>query len=1529
MHLLKAYLLIAMVSLVLAACGSGGVNTTKDAATFCAENQLLNSLGRCTAAVAVDVDGDGTNDGLDFNGDNVPDLLFSAKTSADSNITPIDINSDGVNDYFLVETDNKIALYDNETGSGENIFVVINEDGRLAGVDANRDGQVDEASDVVASVIADEAAPTLSADVTEGFYPSKQTVKLTCLDDIACGAIVFTTDGSVPSFSASVSGQKTIVLGASAELVLGTDANGEHTVKFLARDLKGNLSTENSLKITIDVDKPNVAITTDGGSFIEPKVVKVTCTDNVACASIAFTTDDTTPNFDNPAHVTEGAEVDVTIGEAGFANYVLKFQSKDSAGNLSTLKTSNFLIDGELPESTLTPSNGFLKASKLVNIACADNIACAQIAYTTDGNVPDFNNPGNVVVGATAQVSFATVSNGIYVLNYMSRDSAGNTEAMKTAEFTVDDQAPITSVDLLSGSFLTTKEINVACSDNIENGCEKIAYSLKLANTEGDDTPNFDSPLFTLGGEGGIVKLGELGAGVYEFKYRARDLAGNLEDIKSAEYTIDLAPPVSSLNRQGRLFTTAQEVTLSCLDDVKCEGIVYNINKAFEPKFDNSGESIEVVGDSTTFTLGDNGAGNYTVKFRSRDSAGRIEAYNAETNSITLTIDNVAPITVATSLEDVLLVDNSSFNKSLDVKLNCTDSNASCQKISYSIGVSLKGGGIINPIIKEVATFDNAFLKIGDLGSGDYTFKYWSTDELGNIEAQNTLNFVFDTEPPVSTSNITKQYYKNVPAVQLSCTDDNSCNGMTYSIGVDSEPAEPSFEAVLLNDNPGNIVFNSAIPGIYTIKYKARDAADNIEAVNTEVIVVDQQAPTTTIFPTVTTQSGSFTATLQCADNNENACAQIAYTTDASVPSFIGGTSTVVAGALAEIIIPANDTTTVNYISKDIAGNEEIGLGNTITYNTTCSVVDVSNVPGMLEVTRNLSDSVANTFTLDASQATVENSPLFKWSQVASGDEPIILPTDANTVTTTLKIPNRVTTLKFVLEVKNSVDNCVANKTVVVHVMEDPVNALFVDGGVEVTGDGTRNSPFKTISEAVNDGNNKDIYVVTIRNESNLVVSYNEKASALVMPTGVSLYGGFDDNWIRDVINNKTRVDTHYDSIQYTNVDTDTWFSGFNIKSINATSNTDARGLWVNGGTATFYLLNNDITSGDAHSTAVFGPGDSVAVHTDNLNELVMLDNEIQSGSATPGGTNGVRPDQPGTPAKGGDAGNPQIYSPGDGSDNGGDGGRGSYWTGSSVVGALVGQGSKTPSPCNTAPGQDGSKSTIVGSHGAGGEGIFTVLKNDSGGIVQKPGASSGSGGQGCGGGGGTGGALYFFNSGGGGGGGGAGGTGGTGGAYGDGGGASIGVFIYNVSNVSLANNIINSGAGGNGGTGTVGGFGGNGSAGGLGVPGVYAVRFGGTNGGKGGSGAAGGDGGSGGGGASVGLVLSTGISELSIFNNEIQAGEGGLAGGTRKGTAAEGGYSFAIFSEENHIIDEESNELIGGTAGDGKAEHSGSIYYP
>ncbi len=60
------------------------------------------------------------------------------------------------------------------------------------------------------------------------------------------------------------------------------------------------------------------------------------------------------------------------------------------------------------------------------------------------------------------------------------------------------------------------------------------------------------------------------------------------------------------------------------------------------------------------------------------------------------------------------------------------------------------------------------------------------------------------------------------------------------------------------------------------------------------------------------------------------------------------------------------------------------------------------------------------------------------------------------------------------------------------------------------------------------------------------------EAETLRPPTTTSLYGGFGPDWVRNVVDNRTRLDGAPIAVDLGPVNVDAWFSGFDLTAANA-----------------------------------------------------------------------------------------------------------------------------------------------------------------------------------------------------------------------------------------------------------------------------------------------------------------------------------------------------------------------------------------
>lgn len=427
---------------------------------------------------------------------------------------------------------------------------------------------------------------------------------------------------------------------------------------------------------------------------------------------------------------------------------------------------------------------------------------------------------------------------------------------------------------------------------------------------------------------------------------------------------------------------------------------------------------------------------------------------------------------------------------------------------------------------------------------------------------------------------------------------------------------------------------------------------------------------------------------------------------------------------------------------------------------------------------------------------------------------------------------------------------------------------------VSPTGDdgspGTRFAPMKTIWAAVQ---------TAAENGVDVCLGRGEWSEQVTLPSGVSLYGGFDQSHPDFAFRRSPGVQSIVRSfgtvIHVPNIDTDTHIAGVIIEaSTPVTAGASTYGVLFGGGTGTLYVEHNQITvdAGQAGKKGDDGASVGSTQATGGLTGGNGSEGAYLSGSCSSVGQGAGAPicSQPG--GKGGNGGcNSGNGHPGSPGNDGAEGG-----AGGTAKGSCGSNGNKEHGKAGD-PGAAGS----FGGSGAGGM-TGTIA---AGAFQPANGGDGGNGGIGKGGGGGGGGAGGYYkfgscvvDSGGGGGSGGCGGTGGKGGKGGQGGGGSFGVFAVS-GRVVVTNNQIRTGDGGKGGDGGAGtkgelggnpGTGGNGSDdGGSGGPG-----------GKGGDGGAGGPGGGGGGGPSACLAHSGTTYSTFDISNSCQLGLPGEGGG-------------------------------------------------
>jgi peptidoglycan/xylan/chitin deacetylase (PgdA/CDA1 family) len=328
-------------------------------------------------------------------------------------------------------------------------------------------------------------------------------------------------------------------------------------------------------------------------------------------AMIHYTTDGSDPTVASPTYTGPFTVSSTTT---------VKYRAWDKAGNVEATESQPIQIDTTAPVSSIACngaacSGGWYTAAVTVSLSAADSggSGLAAIHYTTDGSDPTADSPiyaGPLTVSTTTTVKYAAW------------DNAGNVEATESQPIQIDTTAPVSSIACngaaCSGGWYTAAlSVSLSAVDS-GSGVASIHY------TTDDSDPTLNS----------LTYMGPFNvSATATIKYRAWDLAGNVEPTNSQTVQIDAIPPTASITCNGSACSTgwynaAVSVSLSATDSggSGLASIHYTTDGS------DPGSS------STTYSGPFSISTTTTVKYRASDNAG-----NASTGSKTITIDGTAP----------------------------------------------------------------------------------------------------------------------------------------------------------------------------------------------------------------------------------------------------------------------------------------------------------------------------------------------------------------------------------------------------------------------------------------------------------------------------------------------------------------------------------------------------------------------------------------------------------------------------------------------------------------------------------------------------------------------------------------------------------------------------------------------------------------------------------------------------------------------------------------------------------------------
>jgi hypothetical protein len=414
---------------------------------------------------------------------------------------------------------------------------------------------------------------------------------------------------------------------------------GTYKVEYYAIDTIGNegLPAGNTTIFKIDKIAPEVEITLtpevpngESGWYVSPVTITITASDSASGINVIEY------NLDNTGWQSYTEPIEVS--DEG--THIIEARAVDNVGLVGTALTKTFKIDLIKPSTTasLEPAAPSASGWYLVDVTLSLSTASdtSGIAFTKYR----YQHAGtwSAEKEYTEPVKFS--EDGTYVVEYYSKDVAGNVEDKQSVEFRIDKIAPtISPIEPRDGELLTTSTVTIT--------------AILLDDTSGIDESTIRLTIngvvhtgFTyVSTTGELSYIVELQDGNYIVKVEASDYAGLAAVPVEWDFIIDTTEPDTTApittitldpavpDGKNDWYISTVNLTLTAEDPVlvhtKTSGvkaIMYSIN---------DGPWYEY-----TVTLEFDEDGTYVVKYYSIDNVDNKEV----DNSVTFKIDRTAPI---------------------------------------------------------------------------------------------------------------------------------------------------------------------------------------------------------------------------------------------------------------------------------------------------------------------------------------------------------------------------------------------------------------------------------------------------------------------------------------------------------------------------------------------------------------------------------------------------------------------------------------------------------------------------------------------------------------------------------------------------------------------------------------------------------------------------------------------------------------------------------------------------------------------
>jgi len=556
------------------------------------------------------------------------------------------------------------------------------------------------------------------------------------------------------------------------------------TIRYFATDPAGNAETPASGTYTITSSIISASVAINGGAA-------VTASQNVNLAIAAAGVDKM--SFSNNG-VTYSAQENYSAAKAwslnpgdGVKNVYVKFYN--TAQNISyDPVTAQIILDTVKPDTTPIPPPATFISGVTLTLAASES-GCT-IKYTTDGSDPATS---ATVMTYTGPINLSSTT----PVRYFATDLAGNIETPKSGLYTIASSVLAASVSINGGAaYANTHNVNLSIT---ASGVDKMSFSNNGVTYSAQEAYASGKTWALSSGDG--IKM------VYVKLY---DTANNISyDPVTAQTVLDTSSPVTATFPVPGTFISPFNLTISANEPGST--IKYTVDGS-DPT-----SSATAITFASPISIG----ATTTVKFFARDAAGNAEAVKSATYVI-----HTADLTVNT----FSINGGAKYSRTPDVTLNISASDSEGVRF-----MRFSNDGVNYSADEPYSANPKSWTLTA--GDGVKTVFVRFTDGSGRLYDPAAAQITLDTTAPATTITPPPGVFINSVNLDLSTNEP----GSTVKYTLDgSDPATSASAATYTAP--------VTIDSTTTVKYFAKDAAGNIEAVSSSFYLIHPEDLTVKTF---------------------------------------------------------------------------------------------------------------------------------------------------------------------------------------------------------------------------------------------------------------------------------------------------------------------------------------------------------------------------------------------------------------------------------------------------------------------------------------------------------------------------------------------------------------------------------------------------------------------------------------------------------------------------------------------------------